>query len=92
MLMGGPYKGRKEAVPHPHTGGKESENARVAVPYVGVTVTHGLAEVGVHTASVGVLNLGLGAHLWRGDMLHTHVHKACGGRESHYTLTGGREW
>ena len=50
------------------------------VPYVGVTVTHGLAKVGVHTTGVGVLDLGLGAHLWRGDMLHTHVHKACGGR------------
>lgn len=42
-----------------------------------VTVTHSLAEVGVHTARVGVLNLRLGAHLWRRDMLHTHVHKAC---------------
>lgn len=73
---------------------KEEKKPEMGVfPYVRITVAHGLAEIRIHTASVGVLNLGLGAHLWRGDMLHTHVHKACGGRrQSHYsTLTGGSD-
>lgn len=61
----------------------ESESCRGApFPYIRVTVAHGLAEVGVHAASVSVLDLGLGAHLWRRDMLHTHVHKACGGEKA----------
>lgn len=45
-------------------------------PYVRVTLAHGLPQVGVHTAGVGVLNLCLGPHFWGGDVLHTHVHKA----------------
>lgn len=53
--------------------------------YIRVTVTHGLAKVRVHAASVGMLDLGFGAHLWRWNVLHTHVHKACGGgRGSHH--------
>lgn len=55
-------------------------------PYIRITVAHGFAEVGVHTAGVGVLDLGLGTHLWRWDVLYTHVHKACGGRVSHYPM------
>lgn len=59
--------------------------------YIRITVAHGLAKVRVHTTCVGVFNLGLGTHLWRRDVLYTHVHKACGGRrESHdYILSGG---
>lgn len=72
---------RKEG---PHPGGEKIRELGARFPYIRVTVAHGLAKVGVHTTGVGVLNLGLGAHLWRRDMLHTHVHKACGGRETHY--------
>lgn len=45
-------------------------------PYIRVTVAHGLAEIRIHTTSVSMFNLRLGAHLWRRDMLHTHIHKA----------------
>lgn len=76
----------------PYSRVRKSENRGATFPYIRITVAHGLPEVGIHTSGVGVLDLGLGAHLWRGDMLHTHVHKACGGRrESHYcTLSWGK--
>lgn len=45
-------------------------------PYVRVTLAHGLPQVGVDTAGVGVLNFCLGPHLRGGDVLHTHVDKA----------------
>lgn len=72
-----------------HTGGDKNQEKWWAFPYVRVTVAHGLAEIRIYTTSVGMLNLGLGAHLWRGDMLHTHVHKACGRRRAshYYTLS-----
>lgn len=78
---------------YPHTGGVKVRKPRATFSYIRITVTHSLAEVRVHTTSVGMLDLGLGAHLWRGDVLHTHVHEACGGRRGgyYYTFTGGNE-
>lgn len=64
--------------------GEKSESGGATLPYVRVAVTHGLAEVGVHAARVGVLDLGLGAHLGGRDVPHTHVHEAWGGRESRH--------
>lgn len=44
--------------------------------YIRVALAHGLPQVGVDAAGVGVLNFCLGSHFWGGNVLHTHVHKA----------------
>lgn len=86
MLTGSGHarKGRDGVTPatrkqYSGPGGEKSESRGATFPYIGVTVAHGLAEVGVHAAGVGVLDLGLGAHLGGRDVLHAHVHEAWGG-------------
>lgn len=55
----------------------DAQNKTKGLPYIRVTFTHGLPEIGVNAAGVGVFDFRLGSHFWGGNMLHTHVHKAC---------------
>lgn len=90
-LRGGPCRDGKGVTPatkHKSSlaWGWESREQRY-VPYVGVWSLMASPR-SESTPRYQCADLRLSAHLWRRDMLHTHVHKACGGeKDGHYVWT-----
>lgn len=91
--LGGSCPGRAGGAEPVSLGSTHSEQTQ-EFPYVRVALAHGLPQVGVDTAGVGVLNFCLGPHFWGGNVLHTHVHKACNRTlgEDRVNQCRGKKW